>query len=182
MYSIEFDELKWINTYLEPEYLLNKNDLEHLKTFAFMWDMFEAKACDGVANAQAIANFIEEKLKVSKENTASSVIDAYYSHFNKRYIENGKPNAIFERMTMNVTETFKLDEKEVCVKEYIQNTLLSSKTTERDRFLATLLIIYRLRSNFFLRSKNVIKVNQQYKNFSLGNQIIALVLNMYKGK
>ena len=83
MNTIEFDALRWINQYLDYQIKMDEEDLKQLEIFTFMWDMFEAKACNGVANAQSITDFVLNKS--SFKESGSSVLDAYYDYFNKRY-------------------------------------------------------------------------------------------------
>ena len=179
MENMLFDELRWINKYLEPNFSLTKEDIEELKTFTFMWDMFEAKACDGVITAQAIADFVLHKLDLPTKNRDASVIDAYYIYFKTRYIDNGKSNDLFEKMANTLTETFANGDRVFNVKEFISNTLLEKNPTEKNKLLAILLIIYRIRGNFYIRESNLIKNKDQYKIYSVANNIVAMVLDKY---
>ncbi|WP_027634035.1 hypothetical protein [Clostridium hydrogeniformans] len=180
MNFLKIDELRWINNYLGFSPTLDKEDLEQLKLFTFMWDMFEAKACKGVSKGQNIADFVLHELKIESLNRSDSFVDAYYNYFKKRYIESNKTNEIFKRLTMNADETFKNGNNEFVIKDFIENVLLEENPTEKNRLLASLLIVYKLRCNFFLRSKNIINVHSQYRNFTVANHLIASILDKYK--
>ncbi|MEW8956628.1 hypothetical protein [Clostridium sp.] len=180
MNFLKIDELRWINNYLDFSPTLDKEDLEQLKLFTFMWDMFEAKACKGVSKGQNIADFVLHELKIGSLNISDSFVDAYYNYFKKRYIQDNKTNEIFKRLTMNAEETFTNGEKEFVIKNFIEKVLLEDNPTEKNRLLASLLIVYKLRGNFFLRTKNIINVHAQYKNFAVANHLIATILDKYK--
>ncbi|SHE52987.1 hypothetical protein [Clostridium fallax] len=182
MEYISFDELRWINKFLQPNLTLTKEDMEELKTFTFMWEMFEAKACEGVSNAQNIADFVLHKLDLPPKNRESSVIDAYYVYFKNRYIVDGKENELFEKMTTNLNEGFSNGERKFDVKTFILDTLLEKNPTEKNKLLTILLIIYRIRGNFYERSSNLIKVKDQYKIYAVANNIIAMVLDRFAKK
>lgn len=180
MQYVEFDDLMWANSYLGEKSQLTKQDFEQLKTFTFMWDMFEAKACKGVANAQSIADFVWGELGLQRGNRGPSVIDAYFSHFYKRYVDNKSLNANFEKMSRNTQETFTTEKGTFNVKEFIGTILLDEDSTEINKMLACLLIIYRWRCNFFLLNRDQIKISTQYRNFNIGNKLIASVLQKYR--
>ncbi len=180
MLYVDFDELRWVNGYLSYIKPLTDEDFEHLKTFAFMWDMFQAKACKGVASPQNIADFVLTKLKLERQNRSSSVIDAYYSYFVNRYVKDKELNSLFYRMIRDKAEAFNTERGEYTVKEFIGDTLLNSDSTEINKTLACLLIAYRWRSNFFQEDRDPINVSLQYKNFNMANKLIAMVLQQYK--
>ncbi|SHI63596.1 hypothetical protein SAMN05444401_1211 [Clostridium amylolyticum] len=180
MLYLEFDDLRWINAYIGNQEQLTSNDLEHLKTFAFMWDMFEAKACKGAANAQSIADFVLKDLGLEKQNRTSSVIDAYFDYFHDRYVTEGKLNEIFIRMSRDTKETFESDAGIFNVKDFIGQNLLDKDSTEINKLLTCILIAYRWRSNFFLLDKNIINISHQYKNFNIANKLIAMILQQYR--
>lgn len=180
MNTIEFDALRWINQYLDYQIEMSEEDLKQLETFTFMWDMFEAKACNGVADAQSITDFVLNRS--SFKERGSSVLDAYYDYFNKRYLSKGTPNGIFERMTMNATEVFSVLGKEYILKDFLLEHLSKKSDLEEFKLLTILLVLYRIRGNFFLRDKNIINVHDQFSNFSVGNNLIAMVLDREKNK
>lgn len=180
MNTIEFDALRWINQYLDYQINMNEDDLKQLEIFTFMWDMFEAKACNGVANAQSITDFVLNKS--SFKERGSSVLDAYYDYFSKRYICKGVPNSIFERMTMNATEVFNVMGKEYVLKNFLFEQLSQKSDLEEYKLLTILLVLYRIRGNFFLRDKNIVNVHDQFSNFSVGNNLIAMVLDREKNR
>ncbi|WP_426349205.1 hypothetical protein ACPWSR_15890 [Alloiococcus sp. CFN-8] len=180
MLYLDFDDLRWINGYLSGDNPLSQEDLNNLKTFTFMWSMFEAKACDGNGTAQTIADFVFNKLDVNENNTSDSVIDAYFSYFKERYITDKVLNSFYYKMIRDTKEVFVRNNCEYKVSSFIGDNLLKDSTTEEDRILTCLLIPYRWRTNFFNRSQDHINVKLQYKNFSIANKIIATILLQYK--
>lgn len=177
---LEFDELRWLNKYLDYSPRLDLEDLNQLKLFTFMWDMFDAETCKGNCNAQQLANFVLNTLNIASESKSSSFIDAYFTYFKNRYVEDGKTNKLFDQLTYNVNETFTNGETEYKFKDFTQKVLLENNPTEKNRVLATMLIIYRLRFNFFLRDENRMVINDQYKNFAVANNLISILLDKYK--
>ena len=180
MLYLNFDDLRWINGYLCGDNPLSQEDLDNLKTFTFMWSMFEAKACEGVGTAQSIADFVYNKLNVSRNNTSGSVIDAYFSYFKERYITDKCLNPYYYKMIRDTEEVFFVNDYKYKVSNFIGDNLLKESTTEADRILTCLLIPYRWRTNFFKRNQDYINVKLQYKNFSMANKIIATILLQYK--
>lgn len=180
MLYLDFDDLRWINGYLGGDNPLSQEDLNHLKTFAFVWSMFEAKACEGSATAQSIADFVYNKLNVNKNNTSDSVIDAFFSYFRERYVTDKHLNSYYHKMIRDTDEVFVRNNYEYKVTSFIGDNLLKESITEDNRILTCLLIPYRWRTNFFKRSQDHINVNLQYKNFSMANKIIATILLQYK--
>ena len=176
MLYLHFDDLRWINGYLGGDNPLSQEDLNNLKTFAFMWSMFEAKACEGSATAQSIADFIYNKLKVNNNSTSDSVIDAYFSYFRERYVTDKSLNAYYYKMIRDSDEAFMINNCNYKVASFIGDTLLGKSSTEYNRILTCLLIPYRWRTNFFKRNQDHINVKLQYKNFSMANKIIATIL------
>ena len=180
MLYLDFDDLRWINGYLGVDNPLSQEDLNNLKTFTFMWSMFEAKACEGTGTAQSIADFVYNKLELSRNNTADSVFDAYFSYFKERYITDKCLNPYYYKMIRDTEEVFFVKDYEYKVSHFIGETLLKELTTEADRILTCLLIPYRWKTNFFKRNQDHINVKLQYKNFSIANKIIATILLQYK--
>lgn len=177
---LKFDELRWLNKYLDYKPTLDEEDLNQLKLFTFMWDMFDAETCKGNCNAQKLADLVLNKLNIASQSKNSSFIDAYFTYFKNRYIQDGKPNEIFEQLNFNVNETFTNGKTEYKFKDFISNTLLEEHPTEKNRVLTTLLIIYRLRFNFFLRDEKRMNINDQYRNFAVANNLMAILLDKYK--
>ncbi|WP_040211427.1 hypothetical protein [Clostridium polynesiense] len=180
MISVEFDSLKWVNDFMNNSEPLSSKDFQELKTFTFMWDMFQVKACKGVANAQSISDFVLKDLKTEKQNRSSSVVDAYFDYFRNRYVKDKNLNELFEKMTRNTEETFDTKSGEYNVKDFIGSNLLDENPTEINKIITCLLIAYRWRSNFFMLNRDRIIVRNQYKNFNIANKFIAMILQQYR--
>ena len=153
--------INWIN----QKYGINLNDdyLTSIKDFALIWSIFEGQLFSNSFSIDKAEIVIQNK-EFNLEN-----FQADFEYFKNRYIVNGITNIKFENLY------FRRNDR----KDFVTSVLLSNSADVKEVVLATTIIIYRIRNNFFHGLKDFRIIEQQVDNFTHANSFLTVFLDYY---
>lgn len=166
------DEKKWINSFFG----INRNDnIESIKNFALLWNIFERYFCSMNASLNIIKNKIY-KLDEIGYNFPKKIHEDYYDYFRNRYVNqnDNSVNELFENLNFRDNRT------DIEYKALLKEILENPNSVIKNKLLANFIIIYRLRNNLFHGSKNIATISEQNVSFEIANKIIMDFLEFLK--
>jgi hypothetical protein len=150
---------------------LSADDREALMDFALLWTLFEARALGTNASAQAIIALVK-KWKTQgrlKENTVQFAQGL--DHFKNRYFRNGDFTEHLQSLQLRSNDK----------PELVKDVLSGQNNNLADGVTALLIIVYRLRNNFFHGAKWAYEIRGQKENFSYANLVLISALEVHGG-
>jgi hypothetical protein len=133
--------------------------------FAFLWSLFEAKVMDERAQADRIRDKIDVWAEVGK--LYADQFQGELSYFRDRYFANGELTHHFPFLNLRNGDH----------PELVQAVIEGTNTDPRDRMLALLMIVWRLRNNLFHGAKWAYGLRGQLENFKHANSVLMRLLD-----
>lgn len=164
----KFDSQKWLSQNAPGYDKLNQGELNELTAFVFLWSLFEAKAFSAFASPSKIIK------KFGEWKADKAEYSAVFAYFQARYsdAENGTrtlnarfPYLIFETKTDNPA------------RDAIEKAIVDPAADSACKLVGMLMIVYRLRNNFFHGPKWAYEFRDQLDNFTHSNWLLATVLD-----
>lgn len=162
------NELEWISSYLSFERKITENDIESVRNFSLLWNLFEGLICNKNASISALENAVSDlhdrdRLKIDD-------YDKFLKYFTKRYIENGETSHRFDRLNLRHGDK----------PELVAAVLKGNETTPKKVLLAILIIVYRYRNNLFHGEKSIYDLPNQIDNFRNANQLLMVFMEKWR--
>jgi hypothetical protein len=164
------DEIEWINRYLQVAGLIDRSQVECIRNFSLMWNLFEGHVCEQRASLDKFEKIVN-KLMIKGYLHCEDYKD-HVNYFKSRYITNMGTNSIFDELYINNKNS----------KELVINVLLDKDTNIKSVVMALLIIIYRLRNNLFHGIKSLYTINNQVDNFKRANRILMRITELATGR
>ena len=152
----EFDTIHWINR--KFNYLFTTDELNPVRDFTVMWNLFENRMCDRNFNEMKIRRLIDE-YSISSEN-----FHDYLNYFSYRYVYRSDSENLFNQLYNNQTSSSK---------DFVYNVLIGKYETDEDKIIACVLIVHRYRNNLFHGNKQLIGINHQRQNLNVATLVMA---------
>ncbi len=144
---------------------LTEDEREALKTFLFLWSLFEANA---LAEQGGPASIIIAARRLSvRHGGLPPNVGAALAYFRDRYIGEGAPNDRFAALNFRDRDRRPL----------VEEVLTGRREAPDDQAAAVFLIVYRLRNNLFHGAKWAYGMAGQYDNFHHANQVLMEALD-----
>jgi hypothetical protein len=153
--------INWINQRFGIH--LDANDLESIKDFALIWNIFERFVCN---NNFTIAT-VEQSISQKKLQIAN--FQEKFDYFKERYTENGQTNNRFNNLH------FRGNDRE----NFVRQVLLANNNTVQDMVLTLSIIVHRFRNNLFHGIKDIQVIHEQRTNFEQANSFLKTLLDYY---
>jgi len=135
--------------------------------FAFLWSLFESQIMENFGRADRIRDKVDEWAAAG--NLQADGYDDALLYFRDRYFGNGAFSQHFEDLGLR-----KADHPAV-----VQSVIDGTSNDPRDRMLALLMIVWRLRNNLFHGKKWDYGLSGQLDNFRHANAILMRVLERH---
>lgn len=159
---------KWLEDRAPGFKNLPEMDRRAIFDFAFLWSLFESQVMGNFAQADRIRGKVDEWAGAG--NLDADLYDGALDYFRKRYFADGKLTYHFDLLFLR-----KSDHPEV-VKAVIEG----ANNDPRDRVLALLMIVWRLRNNLFHGAKWAYELRDQLDNFTHANSVLMGILDHQK--
>ena len=162
------NELEWISNFLSFERKLTGDDIENVRNFSILWNLFEGLVCNRNASIIALENAVSDM-----QNRNKLVIDDYnkfLKYFSNRYIENGETNHRFDRLNLRRGDK----------PELVEAVLKGNEIAPEKVLLAILIIVYRYRNNLFHGEKSIYDLPNQIDNFKNANQLLMVFMEKWR--
>ena len=153
--------INWINQRFGIH--LNVEDLESIKDFALIWNVFERFVCN---NNFAI---ITVQQRNAQKQLLIADFQAHYDYFKERYTESGHTNIRFNNLH------FRHNDRE----NFVRQVLLANNNSVQEIVLAMTIIVYRFRNNLFHGVKDIQVIHEQRTNFEHANSFLKALLAYY---
>ena len=153
---------EWINQRFGIN--LNPDDLESIKDFSLIWNIFENNVCQTNFSIASIEKQLQNK------NLSLDEFNQLLIYFRNRYVTNGKTNQRFKRLNFRANDKIDL----------VSDVLLGQQTDTKKIILALVIITYRYRNNLFHGLKDIQVIDQQKDNFDNANRVLTVLLNHFK--
>lgn len=162
------NELEWIGSFLSFERKLTGDDIESVRNFSLLWNLFEGLVCNKNASAIALENAVldlqkRDKLKIDD-------YDKFLQYFANRYIENGETNHRFDSLNLRHGDK----------PELVEAVLKGNETVPEKVLLGILIIVYRYRNNLFHGEKSIYDLPNQIDNFRNANQLLMVFMEKWR--
>lgn len=136
--------------------------------FAFLWSLFEAKVMDNFARADRIREKVDEWTVAGTLEAA--LYDEELHYFRRRYFANGALTHHFPYLDLRAADH----------PELVRAVIEGANNDPRDRVLALLMIVWRLRNNLFHGAKWAYELRGQLDNFNHANTVLMRVLERHR--
>lgn len=160
---------KWLEAHAPGFQQLPGPDRQAIFDFAFLWSLFESRVMENSARADRIRCLVDAW---SAEGTLEAELyNDELTYFRQRYFYNGALTHHFQYLKLRSSDSPEL------VKSVIQGV----NDEPRDRMLALLMIVWRLRNNLFHGAKWDYELRDQLANFTHANGILMRLLERHGG-
>jgi hypothetical protein len=151
---------------------LKSKEKKAIRDFAVLWSFFELNSTSQYGRPNANPHNIALAVRDQEQELTLNRFDSARAYFADRYINGNGYTEHFYHLRVG-TE---------CV-ERVRNGLVGDNRTDRDTFLAVLLIANRLRNNFMHGEKAKYDFVGQYDNFTQANNVLMYALELWpKGR
>ena len=134
--------------------------------FSFLWTLFEAQVMNNRARADRIRERIDEW--TAGGTLEAELYDGELAYFRARYFADGALSYHFFHLNLRANDYPELVE-----------AVVSGANDPRDRMLALLMIVWRLRNNLFHGAKWAYRIAEQRDNFTHANAVLMRLLEKY---
>lgn len=151
--------IEWLNRRYRTTF--SNDDLEEIKNFALIWNVFEGKYFSTRFTIPDAENIL------SGRSIDAGQFDEYLHYFRNRYTDGGLVNGRFPFLNFRASNR----------KTMVRDVLLGSNTNNNDVILALIIIVYRYRNNLFHGIKEFEHMNEQVANFQCANRFLMLLMD-----
>lgn len=146
---------------------LPADDRRAIFDFAFLWSLFEAE----IMEANARVDRITEKVDAwaAGDMLGADLYDGELAYFRDRYFADGELTYHYPFLDLR-----KSDHPAV-----VEAVIRGANNDPRDRILALLMIVWRLRNNLFHGAKWAYQIKDQRENFTQANAVLMRVLERH---
>jgi hypothetical protein len=135
--------------------------------FSFLWSLFEAKVMGGFATVHRIRERIDEWTVGGA--LEAELYDGELAYFRARYFAGGALTYHFPHLHLRPAD----------YPELVESVISGANNDPRDRMLALLMIVWRLRNNLFHGAKWAYGIADQRENFQHANAVLMRLLEKH---
>ncbi len=158
---------EWLEARLPGYSGLPGPDRGAILDFTFLWSLFEARIMNSSGSAVAIRNKVFEW--EANKSLCSGLYDEDLVYFQDRYSEGGELSGHFEFLKLRPSD----------YPDVVKTVILGTNRNRRDRQLALLMIVWRLRNNLFHGEKWEYEIRDQLENFTHANNVLKHLLEQH---
>lgn len=135
--------------------------------FAFLWSLFEAQVMGNFARADRIRQKVDAWSQAGM--LEAELYDAELGYFRNRYFADSALTHHFPFLALRPSDH----------SELVQAVIEGANDDPRDRMLALLMIVWRLRNNLFHGAKWAYGLRDQRENFTHANSVLMRLLERH---
>lgn len=158
---------KWLEDRAPGFADLPEADRRAIFEFTFLWSLFESQVMGKFAQAGLIRAKVDKWAGAGSLN--ASLYDAELVYFRSRYFADGKLTYHFDFLFLRSSDH----------PELVKAVLEGANNDPRDRMLALLMIVWRLRNNLFHGAKWAYELRDQRENFTHANSVLMRILDRH---
>lgn len=146
---------------------LPEADRRAIFDFAFLWSLFEAQVMNNYARADRIRQKVDAWAAAGV--LGAELYDTELAYFRDRYFADGALTYHFQFLELRPSDH----------PDVVQAVIECSNNHPRDRMLALLMIVWRLRNNLFHGAKWAYGLRDQRANFIQANSVLMRLLEQH---
>lgn len=158
---------QWLETRAPGFRDLPNADRRVIFDFSFLWSLFEAQIMENFARADRIREKVDAWAADGTLDAAQ--YDLQLDYFRNRYFANGALTYHFPYLELRASDHPSL----------VQAVIEGANDDPRDRMLALLMIVWRLRNNLFHGAKWAYQLRDQRENFTQANSVLMRMLEQH---
>lgn len=158
---------RWLDEWAPGFAELPLPDRTAIFDFAFLWSLFEARVMNKYARADRIREKVEEW--AANSTLEANLYDVELDYFRKRYFADGQLTYHFPHLLLRDSDH----------PDLVRRVIDGTSNEPRDRMLALLMIVWRLRNNLFHGAKWAYQLRDQCENFAHANQVLIRLLERH---
>ncbi|TPL35575.1 hypothetical protein [Mesorhizobium sp. B2-4-8] len=158
---------QWLETRAPGFRDLPDPDRRAIFDFSFLWSLFEAQIMDNFARADRIRERIDAWAAAG--TLEAELYDAELAYFRGRYFADGELTYHFPLLALRPADH----------PDLVEAVITGANNDPRDRMLALLMIVWRLRNNLFHGAKWAYQIRDQRANFTHANAILMRLLDQH---
>jgi hypothetical protein len=158
--------IEWLTDHVPGFNNLSNHERHAIMHFSLLWSLFEANALNGSASAKAISALVRQWGGDGRLDAAA--FEEHLAYFKDRYFAEGAFNHRFEKLYLRPND----------MPNIVKAVLSGQRVGEADTITALLIIVYRLRNNFFHGRKWAYNLHGQFGNFSHANAVLMHALEL----
>ena len=158
---------KWLEAHAPGFERLPDPDRRVIFDFAFLWSLFEAQIMENLARADRIRERVD--VWAADGTLEATLYDAELTYFRNRYFADGALTYHFAYLNLRRPDH----------PELVRAVIDGTNETPRDRMLALLMIVWRLRNNLFHGAKWAYELRDQRENFTNANSVLMRILERH---
>jgi hypothetical protein len=160
------NEIEWINSYLQHNGLIDREQVQCITSFSLLWNLFEGHYCNQRASIRAFEAIV---MRIAEKGILSlNDFNQHIIYFKSRYVTGEQLNSLFHGLCFRPNDR----------KELVESILLGKNNDTKDIILSLIIIVYRLRNNLFHGIKSLYEINGQVDNFNNANGILMKVIEL----
>lgn len=158
---------QWLETRAPGFRDLPHPDRRAIFDFAFLWSLFEAQVMNNYARPDRIREKVDAWAAAGM--LQAEHYDAELAYFRNRYFAEGALTHHFPFLGLRPSDH----------PDLVQAVIVGSNNDPRDRLLALLMIVWRLRNNLFHGAKWAYGLRDQRENFTRANSVLMRLLERH---
>lgn len=157
----------WLEARAPGFHDLPHDDRRAIFDFAFLWSLFEAE----IMEANARVDLITEKVDAwaAADMVGADLYDGELAYFRDRYFTDGELTYHYPFLDLRKSDH----------PDLVEAVIRGANNDPRDRILALLMIVWRLRNNLFHGAKWAYQIKGQRENFTQANAVLMRVLERH---
>lgn len=161
-----FKASEWIAHNTRGGTKISSEAQEVVASFTTMWNFFESTLCENRASLTAFEQSCERLELEGIEPQTIQALDECLSFWSFRYRTPEGFSPLFDSLY------FRPNDK----RAHVESVLKGNATSPKEKLLALMIIVYRLRNNLFHGLKTLDMLNDQVQNLSNASRCLAAIL------
>ena len=146
---------------------LPDDDRRAIFDLAFLWSLFEAETMEANARVDRITETVDAW--ADADMLGADLYDAELAYFRDRYFADGELTYHYPFLGLRKSDP----------PDLVEAVIRGANNDPRDRILALLMIVWRLRNNLFHGAKWAYQIKGQRENFTQANAVLMRVLERH---
>lgn len=147
---------------------LPENDRRAIFDFTFLWSLFEAEVMETNASVDCITKKVDAWAAAGI--LGADLHDTELAYFRDRYFSNGELTYRYPHLALRKSDH----------PELVEAVIRGENDDPRDRMLALLMIVWRLRNNLFHGAKWAYQIKGQKENFNKANAVLMRLIDRHR--
>jgi len=158
---------KWLENKAPGFQELPEEDRRAIFDFTFLWSLFEAEVMEANARVDRITEKVDNW--AAGDTLGADLYDTELAYFRDRYFADGELTYHYTYLALRKSD----------YPELVESVIKGANNAPRDRILALLMIVWRLRNNLFHGAKWAYQIKGQRENFAHANAVLMRVLECH---